>query len=357
MVEALRIPRPLGALKEVLKPDGNNLALLEGPTGCNMRCSYCAVPQRWDAEKASTLEETYGKIDWLYKEGFRTLQYVGGEPLSPIFKTKEGITFAQHTLDVVRYTKEKGMLVNVTTNGTFVNETILRELKEAGLDTLTFSLHSLGEPAIKKIISGARMAAEAKIPPIVSLVFTADRTDIIPEIAERCVENGIIFATTIVQEYGGGFSAVPEESKIPSPEQQKQVFDALLPLKGKGFVMNNMNYLKHAPDYPGNSWKCNPNKNSFISIGGEGKGQIRVCSEVGTNFNIGEISLKDKKWRDEKLNLVGACDNCLYRCTYESQNPDLIGDLPTFAIMGIIKAGHAGLSEWLGKRATKKLLT
>jgi len=35
--EALRIPTPLNALKEVLKPDGKTLALLEGPVECNMR--------------------------------------------------------------------------------------------------------------------------------------------------------------------------------------------------------------------------------------------------------------------------------------------------------------------------------
>jgi hypothetical protein len=112
-----------------------------------------------------------------------------------------------------------------------------------------------------------------------------------------------------------------------------------------------MNYLNHATDFPENSWKCNPNKDSFISIGGEGKGQIRVCSEVGTNFEVGEVSLRDKKWRDEKIKDVDACGNCLYRCTYESQHPDLKGDSATLRNMAFIKAGQAGLIEWLGKRA------
>ena len=208
MKEVFPIPKPLSALKEVLSHSGKRLALLEGPAGCNRSCSYCAVPKRWDAEKASTLDQTRSQIDWLHKQGFRILQYVGGEPLTPFFRTKEGLSFQEHTLEVVRHaSKEKGMIVNVTTNGDYVDRNILKKLKEAGVDTLTFSLHSDSEAGIKKIINGARMAAEAKIPPIVSIVFTADRTDAIPEIAERCAENGIIFATTIVQEYGGGFSA------------------------------------------------------------------------------------------------------------------------------------------------------
>lgn len=349
-------PRPLKALKTVLDPNGQRLALLEGPTGCNRDCSYCGDPKRFNTEKASTLAQTKEQINWAYDQGFRTLQYVGGEPLgsSSEFITNEGITFAQHTLDVVRYASQKGMLVNVTTNGDFVNEDILRELKEAGIDTLTFSLHSRSEGGLRYIIQRAKMAAKAKIPPIVSVVFTSDRTEDIPKIARRCTENGILFATTIVQEYGGGFSTVPAESKIPTPEQQRQVFDALIPLKKAGFVRNNMNYLKHAPDFPGNSWKCDPARDPFIQVRAVGDGEIGVCSEVHTKFKVGEVDLKENKWRDVKRDLVHNCKNCLYSCTYESQNPDLIGDLPIFAIMGIIKAGESGWVEGWGQHVVEK---
>lgn len=355
MKEFLKIPKPLEALVKVLEPKGQRLALLEGPSGCNRSCSYCAVPQRWDAEKASTLDQTRSQIDWLYKQGFRVLQYVGGEPLTPFFKTKEGLTFQQHTLEVVTYaSRKKGMLVNVTTNGDYVDESVLKKLKEAGIDTLTFSLHSVNKPGIRKIITGARMAAEAKIPPIISVVFTSDRTETIPEIAERCAENGIIFATTVVQEYGGGFSAVPVESKIPTIEQQREVFQRLKKLKRAGFIRNNINYLEHATDFPNNSWKCDPDKDSFISVRGEGQGKISVCSEVHTEFEVGEVNLKDNEWRKEKQDLVHNCNNCLYSCAFESQNPNLKGDLPTLAMMGLIKSGHAGLVERLGQRAVGK---
>jgi len=351
MKEVFKSPRLLEALVKVLEPKGQRLALWEGPSGCNRSCNYCTVPQRWDAEKASTLEQTRSQIDWLYDQGFRVLQYVGGEPLTPFFRTKEGLTFQQHTLEVVRYaSREKGMLVNVTTNGDYADEAVLKKLKEAGIDTLTFSLHSQSEAGFRRIIKGARMAAKARIPPIVSVVFTAGRADTIPEIAERCVENGIIFATTIVQEYGGGFSAVPEESQIPTVDQQKEVFQRLKKLKEAGFIRNNTNYIEHATDFPNNSWKCDPNKDSFISIQGEGQGRISVCSEVHTGFEVGEIDLKDEKWRGEKQSLVHNCKNCLYSCTFESQNPNLRGDFATLCVMSHIKAGNAEAMEALGKR-------
>ena len=352
MKEVFPIPKPLSALKEFLSPNGKRLALLEGPSGCNRSCSYCTVPQRWNAEKASTLNQTRSQIDWLYNQGFRALQYVGGEPLTPFIRTKEGLTFQQHTLGVVEYaSRERGMLVNVTTNGDYVDEGVLKKLKQAGVDTLTFSLHSDNEAGIRKIIKGAKMAAEAKIPPIVSVVFTSDRTDSIPEIAQRCAENGIIFATTVVQEYGGGFSAIPQQSQIPTIEQQKKVFQKLKKLKEAGFIRNNINYLEHATDFPNNSWKCDPDKDSFISIQGEGQGKISVCSEVHTGFKVGEINLGDKKWRKEKQQLVHNCNNCLYSCTFESQNPNLMGDFATLAVMSHIKAGNVEAMRALGKRA------
>lgn len=355
MKELLERPKELAVAARVLEPQGQALAILEGPTGCNRAgtCDYCTVPLRWDAEKASTLEQTFNQIDWIYDQGFRVLGYVGGEPLTPFFKTKEGITFREHTLEVVKYASAKGMLVNVTTNGDYVDRNILKQLKKAGLDTLTFSLHSISDAGIEKILKGARMAAEEKIPPIVSVVFTSERTGSIPKIAEKCAENGIIFATTIVQEYGGGFSATQTESKIPSVEQQREVFEKLKKLKQAGFIRNNMNYLEHAVDFPNNSWKCDPNRDKSISVRGEGQGKILVCSEVNTDYQIGEINLKDEKWRTHKQELVHNCKNCLYSCTFESQNPNLKGDNEMLVVMGLIKSGHAELVRDLGYRVAK----
>lgn len=348
----------LRALKEVVKPSGKRIAVVEGPTGCNRSCSYCTVPQRWDAEKASTLDQTNKQIDWLRDQGFRVLQYVGGETLTPFFKTREGLAFQEHTLEIVRYAKKKGMLTNVSTNGDYLNEAIVQELKEAGLDTLTISLHSYNEPGLRHALKGARMAAEAKIPTIISAVFTSDRAETIPEVAKRCAENGIIFATTVVQEHGGGFSAIPEKSLIPTTEQQKKVFDALTPLKRAGFINDNNNYLQHAPTFPNNSWVCDPERDSFIHVRAIGeKGEVRVCTEVPTEFKAGEISLNDEKWREAKKNLVKNCSGCLMRCTFEGQNPDLIGDFTTFAMMGLIKMGQAELVRKLGQRAVEKART
>lgn len=123
---------------QFLKSNGKRLAAIEGNQGCNRDCSYCAVPHHYNAGKELTVGETVATVNWLYKQGYRVLSYLGGEPFAPL-KTKEGITFAEHTLTVIQHAKSKGMLVNVTSNGDYINRQpeLLQNLQEAGLDSLT----------------------------------------------------------------------------------------------------------------------------------------------------------------------------------------------------------------------------
>ncbi len=347
--------REIRTAKDVAFPkEGRRLALMEGPTNCNRDCSYCTVPQRWDSKKTSTLDQCRTQVNWLYDQGYRILNYFGGEPLSPHLKTKEDITFADHTLGIVRHAAEKGMRVNVTTNGDFVTEEVLDDLHNAGLDMLTLSLHTLTNAGVSHLMKGAHMAAERKIVPDVNVVFTNDRVLVIPQIAVLCAQNGILFSTSVVQEYGGGFSSVPEQSKIPTPEQQRDVFSRLLFLKRAGFIRNNTNYLEDAPEFPGNSWKCDPEQDSFVHVHSEGEGEIGVCLEVRTGFQIGDTQLDSEQWRSAKRDLVEGCHDCLYNATFGTQNPNMRGDIPTLINMFLIRSGHARLVEIRGIKAVAR---
>lgn len=132
----------LNLFRQLTKPDGNRIGVLEGNQDCNRRCSYCDVPNQYDVQTESTLQESFRAIDLLKRQKYPLLSYLGGEPFAP-FNTKEGITFTKHTLEIVRYAGEQGMIVNVTTNGDYIpkNPEVIRELKDAGLDSLTLSLH------------------------------------------------------------------------------------------------------------------------------------------------------------------------------------------------------------------------
>ncbi|MDO8658625.1 MAG: radical SAM protein [Candidatus Levybacteria bacterium] len=340
-------------LRKYLDKNSHRYAVLETNTDCNRRCSYCTIPQTYKKEGELTLEETIGVVDSLHQQGFLLVSFLGGEPLAP-FNTKEGITFAEHTLESVRHASSKGMITNVTTNGDYINRDIVRALKGAGLDSLNFSLHSFTEAGINHLIKSARIAAQAGIVPAIHALFTSANTDVLPSIASNIAENGILFSFNILHEKGMGFSAPRTgESNTPSLEQQKKVLAALLRLKSYGFVLNNRDYLTNTPNYHGNSWTCDPERDSFIHIGAGGF--VNICSEVRTGFKTADVSLTSQEWREQKRILVQNCGNCLYKCYYEAQNTDLKGDIPMFLVMMLIKSGNAALAEKLGKFAVQRI--
>lgn len=346
--------RYVDVYKQVRNPNGRRYVVIEGNQDCNRNCGYCNVPAHYNSETELTVGETFKTIDWLYDQGYRVLSYLGGEPLAP-FQTKEGISFAQHTLEVVKYGKRKGMFVNVTTNGDYINPArpnMIEALKDAGLDTLTFSLHTLTKPGLRHLTDVARVAARNKLVPTIQAVMTSQTTDQLPGIAALTAENGILFTFGIVQTRGDSFAKQQDSSVIPTPEQQAKTLRALSALKTFGFVRNSRNYLADAVKYYPNNWTCDAERDTFLRIGAGGK--VNVCSQVETGLRIEDIiTLDSDEWREEKRAGVSNCGNCLYSCYYEAQNPDIVADVPTIAVGLAIKGGGASLVEKWGRVASQ----
>lgn len=333
--------------------NGRRYAVIEGNLNCNRRCSSCAVPQKYCKEQELTVEETCSTIDWLHSERYRFLSYLGGEPLAP-FETKKDITFFEHTRRVVEYATKKGMVVNITTNGDYVDKEKVELLKQAGLNTLTYSLHTYTKESLNHLIKGARFAAEVGIIPTIQAVLTRDTAEKIPGVAASVARNGLLFVVGLIHEKGGGFSTKQEVSLLSSAEEQRKVFGALLRLKTFGFLVNTRDYLMHAPDLYPNNWTCDPEKDTFIHIGAGAQGTVNVCSDVRTDLQIQDIgTLNSPVWREKKRDLVRNCGNCLFHCYYETQKPDLIGDAPTGILVGLIKTGRVGAVRKLGDMAVR----
>lgn len=384
----LEILRKVNGLYQATRGENPHAQLImEGLTHCNRACTYCNVHNRPNTKRFSTLDESKGQVSEEYRKGFRFYQYVGGESLAqckpkgeeiyrkyhhceygvPVcgfieeqkfedeapFRTDENITYADHAIGLIDHASRLGMMTNLITNGDFVELETLQKLKKAGLDFLNFSLHSPSEAGVRDIIGKARAAANEGLLAVVSLVFTENRTVDMIKVANTCAANGIFFSTSVVQEIGEGFSTKPLRSQVPSVEQIREVVPVLLERKRSGYVINNVLYLKRIMDFPNQSWKCNPDQDSFLHIRALGeKGEVGVCSEVRTGFDTG-IDLNSEQWRGKKRNLIENCPGCSYSCYFQAENPDLKGDLRTLINMALIKAGQAGLVRWLGKRSVE----
>lgn len=246
------------------------------------------------------------------------------------------------------------MLVNVTTNGDFINPSqpeVIEALAKVGLDSLTFSLHTYTRAGLDHLLSASRLAARHRIIPTIQTVMTSQTVDKLPGIAAAAAKNGTLFSAGIIQTKGDGFSKEQDFSVIPTEEHQERTFRALRALKSFGFVRNNRNYLNHGTEFYPNNWHCDAEKDTFIKIGAGGK--VNVCSQVETGIRIEDIAtLDDQEWRDRKRIGVANCGNCLYHCYYESESPNIIGDIPMIGVGLAIKTGRHLLAERWGQTAT-----
>lgn len=348
----------LQTLKEFSRKDGHRFANFEGNRGCNRRCEYCDVPENYDPEQELTVKETLQVIDWLHNQGYRLISWVGGEPLAP-FITKEGESFFDHSRQLIQHATAKGMIFNLTTNGDYLTGDKVEQLKRAGLQSLTLSLHTFTKPALDHLIKGAKMVAQARIVPTINVVLTTKTAEIVPGLAAETARNGIPFSGGLVQEKGGGFSKTSKESLLPSLEEQIKIFRALLRLKSFGFIRPGRGYLENAPDYYPNNWRCDPENDAFIHIGSGGI--VNVCSDVRTGLTVAELDmLSNPRWREEKRVLVRDCGGCLYQCYYDAQNPTFQGEVAFTGVALLIKAGQARLARKWGEfavEACKKLET
>lgn len=111
---------------------------------CNLHCTYCHREGMDQFYNNPLTKEDYEFIAKTFFDlGFKKVKFTGGEPL-----LKEDIC------KIVNVFKKSGFLdVSLVTNGVLLNELILKELKEAGLDRITISLDTLNKKAAKELSS------------------------------------------------------------------------------------------------------------------------------------------------------------------------------------------------------------
>lgn len=341
----------LSAGSKFLTGHGHRIVTMEQTRYCNRRCPYCEVPNLYNPQEELSIEESKNLVDRLYGWGYRALSYLGGEPLSKQL-TKEGISIWEHTLEVVRHASARGFFTNLTSNGDYLTEEKLKQLADAGLGSLSLSFHSYTLKSLEFLVEKLVVAAKLNMIPVLTTVFTSERVQAIPAIASYVTRQGILFSIGICQDYGGPFSKQCV-SLVPTRDQQRYVFDALLRLKRIGFIRNNNNYLQQAIDYYPNSWKCDHTRDTFLHVGAGGT--LDVCSEVRTNLKYTDVpNLDTDQWRNLKRALVSNCRNCLSQCYFEAQNPSPWGDLPMFLMGLLISSGKHDLARsWAEYWTTK----
>lgn len=188
------LPRPLPPVNPIEAhlpqrvPSKPLTLLLLVNRGCNLRCVFCDL---WDRPENMPYERVVALLDEAQAIGTKTLVLTGGEPF-----------MHPRLFDIVRAARERGMGVNITTNGTLV-EKRWEELREAGVDSLSVSVDGLapthdalrGQPGCHSRTMKAltRLRQEGGVG--VSLYFVVTRKNVheLPEVYELSRQIGAGF--------------------------------------------------------------------------------------------------------------------------------------------------------------------
>lgn len=161
-------------------------------TTCNFGCFFCHMEGTGVHSESLSAEEIEKVVKTASKWGVNKIKFTGGEP-----------TLRRDILDIVRRTRKHiSGNISMTTNGIMLPK-LAKDLKEAGLDRINISLHSIerekfefitGVDAIDQVVDGIRAAHEAGFAPIkVNFVVLKDlNVDQIPLMMKLSADENII---------------------------------------------------------------------------------------------------------------------------------------------------------------------
>lgn len=177
-------------------PNDSGRALWEITNQCNYTCKYCIFSSnsKKDLRELSTAE-CIKVIDELYDKNFKYIKVTGGEP----FLRKD-------IINILTYMCQKGMHVDISTNGSSLTGNIINKLNEIKLDMLHLSLdgknsfsHEIvrGEKTYLKTIRALKQLSKLNLHKRVGTVIHKYNEFELEEIINLCINynvNEIIFS-------------------------------------------------------------------------------------------------------------------------------------------------------------------
>ncbi|HIH72892.1 MAG TPA: radical SAM protein [Thermococcaceae archaeon] len=163
---------------------------------CNYNCPYCYLGCSSDIiRRELSKEEIFNVIDELAKLNVLVLCLCGGEP-----------TLRRDLFDIIQYANEKGIDVNMVTNGSLISDNFTSKLAESGIAAVQVSLDGSRPEIMEKLrpkgsynraVNAIRNLIDYNIPTIVSFCSTKINIDNFPETVELCDKLEVLSVRTM----------------------------------------------------------------------------------------------------------------------------------------------------------------
>ena len=165
-------------------------ASIEPANYCNLSCPHCPTGRKLieKTDKRLTLSDFKQYIDSLLPELMYLNLYFQGEP----FLNKD-------LPEMVSYASEKGVFTCVSTNGSALNEDVIRKLSSSGIGRLIICLDGVSQESYSKyrvggsfrrVVDGISLAVKYGIPLEVQCLLLSTTEQEIDEIKSLCKELG-----------------------------------------------------------------------------------------------------------------------------------------------------------------------
>lgn len=177
-------------------PENGGRVLWEITNTCNYHCSYCIFSSEAKKyENELTTNEVKRTIEELKENNFTYIKFTGGEPF-----TRKDMT------EILKYGKELGFDMDISTNASLITEDIARELKNMNFPMVHVSLdgndkssheYVRGENTFEKTLKGIQLLTENNVYTRIGTVIYKQNEDKLEEIiklATKLKANEIIFS-------------------------------------------------------------------------------------------------------------------------------------------------------------------
>lgn len=308
-------------------------AVWEVTMGCNMRCGHCGSSCTSGLPDELTTDEALVLIDQIADLGLRWITLSGGEPL---MRSDLPLLVQKFTLC--------GVIVNIITNGWFIDEAIADRLKKSGVSTVAISIDGTEKihdeirmkGSFERIVKAVKILKNARINVGAVTTVSTKNIDILPQMRRMLIDMGVNLWQIQLAQPMGNLKERPEW--VCAPKEIDTIIDFCYDtwLEGKinirpadciGYYSQKERIIRQKPEASGSIWGgCNAGLRNFgILQNGDILGCTSIRDKSFIEGNIREKSLSEIwsdpnsfSWRRKavKDQLCGDCAICSYgsRC-------------------------------------------
>ena len=258
---------------------------------CNLTCSYC--DEYTPGAPIIPIEELKRRIDKLDELGVLVYDFLGGETL-----------MHPQIAELIAHTKSKrggSNLATIITNGFLLNEKIIDQLNEAGLDFMQVSVDSLhptdwSDKSLKSILPRLKVLAKrAKFTVEIQTVLNDLTLDTYAEFRDTLKDMPFAFGFSIM--HGAGGRVAIKGEKFLSILEKYGVFE------GVNFYGEHLKEMLRG-DFS-RKWKC---LGGFKFLYLNAHGSVQWCSQArGWKYGLDTLTTKQLKAQDKHKPCEAGC--------------------------------------------------